>query len=211
MTYGKITIGYILVLMYNESRTKGREINMTEIEKIAYAKSFIDKLANGINPIDGTEIKPDDVVNNVRLTRCFFYVSDILRQVIENGGTSRVRHKKKSFSVSEEQLEKFNYSDTPIAISEIARRISSLPEDENMKRISYRDITKWLVSIGMLNRIISEDGKTITSPTDQGLGIGISIEERFGKNGPYTVVLYNREAQSFILDNFEAVLALKKK
>lgn len=25
---------------------------MTESEKIAYAKSFIDKLANGINPID---------------------------------------------------------------------------------------------------------------------------------------------------------------
>ena len=25
---------------------------MTELEKIAYAKSFIDKLANGINPLD---------------------------------------------------------------------------------------------------------------------------------------------------------------
>lgn len=29
---------------------------MTEIEKIAYAKSFIDKLANGINPLDDTPI-----------------------------------------------------------------------------------------------------------------------------------------------------------
>ena len=39
---------------------------MTELEKIAYAKSFIDKLANGINPLDGTPIPDDDVANNVR-------------------------------------------------------------------------------------------------------------------------------------------------
>ena len=63
---------------------------MTELEKIAYAKSFIDKLANGINPLDDTPIPDDDIANNVRLSRCFFYVSDILRQVYENGGvTSR--------------------------------------------------------------------------------------------------------------------------
>ena len=59
---------------------------MTELEKIAYAKSFIDKLANGVNPIDDSTIPDSDIVNNVRLSRCFFYVSDILRQVIENGG-----------------------------------------------------------------------------------------------------------------------------
>ena len=59
---------------------------MTELEKIEYAKSFIDKLANGINPLDDSTIKEDEVVNNVRLSRCFFFVSDILRQVIENGG-----------------------------------------------------------------------------------------------------------------------------
>ena len=39
---------------------------MTELEKIEYAKSFIDKLANGVNPIDDSLIPDDDVVNNVR-------------------------------------------------------------------------------------------------------------------------------------------------
>ena len=48
---------------------------MTELEKIAYAKSFIDKLANGINPLDDTPIPEGDIVNHVRLSRCFFYVS----------------------------------------------------------------------------------------------------------------------------------------
>ena len=51
---------------------------MTELEKIAYAKSFIDKLANGINPLDDKPIPEGDIANNVRLSRCFFYVADIL-------------------------------------------------------------------------------------------------------------------------------------
>ncbi|MBQ9769560.1 MAG: hypothetical protein IJW27_05085, partial [Clostridia bacterium] len=59
---------------------------MTELEKIEYAKTFIDKLANGINPLDDSVINEEDIVNNVRLSRCFFFVSDILRQVIDNGG-----------------------------------------------------------------------------------------------------------------------------
>lgn len=35
---------------------------MTELEKVAYAKNFIDKLANGINPIDDSAVKSDDII-----------------------------------------------------------------------------------------------------------------------------------------------------
>ncbi|MGN0610850.1 MAG: hypothetical protein ACI4JI_03610 [Ruminiclostridium sp.] len=41
---------------------------MTEIEKIRYAKSFIDKLANGINPLDDCAVAENDIVNNIRQT-----------------------------------------------------------------------------------------------------------------------------------------------
>ena len=100
---------------------------MTELEKIAYAKSFIDKLANGVNPIDDTVIPDEDVINNVRLSRCFFYVSDILRQVIENGGVSHVpkvqraekKSKKQPYFLLPEQASRFEYSDVPITATEI--------------------------------------------------------------------------------------------
>ena len=44
---------------------------MTELEKIERAKMYMDKLANGINPIDDTMAPDDDLINNVRLSRCF--------------------------------------------------------------------------------------------------------------------------------------------
>ena len=61
---------------------------MTELETLERAKMYMEKLANGINPIDGSVIPDEDIVNNVRLSRCFFYVADVLRQVIENGGVT---------------------------------------------------------------------------------------------------------------------------
>lgn len=36
---------------------------MNEVEKIEYAKSFIDKLASGINPLDETPIPEGAVIN----------------------------------------------------------------------------------------------------------------------------------------------------
>lgn len=182
---------------------------MTEIEKIEYAKSFIDKLANGINPIDDTEIKDDDVVNNVRLSRCFFYVSDILRQVIENGGIGKKKSGFVRFNLSAEQLSKFSFSEKPIPISEIAKRLNLLITDENMRKISHRDLTNWLLAIGMLFEHSAFDGKTSKRPTEQGSNIGISTEVRTGQRGEYTVTVYNKEAQSFIVDNIEAVITLK--
>ena len=99
---------------------------MTELEKIEYTKSFIDKLANGINPLDGTPVPDGELLNNVRISRCMFYVSDILRQVIENGGVKPQKKEKKApFEITSEQLERFEYSDRPIALSEISGRLSS--------------------------------------------------------------------------------------
>lgn len=52
---------------------------MTEIETLERAKMYMEKLANGINPIDDAVIPDEDIVNNVRLSRCFFFVANVLR------------------------------------------------------------------------------------------------------------------------------------
>ena len=185
---------------------------MTELEKIAYAKSFIDKLANGINPLDDAPIPDDDIANNVRLSRCFFYVSDILRQVYENGGVTKPKRTPKiPFAVSLEQLEKFEYSSEPIAVSEIAKRIYTMADNENMEKVSYRQINQWLLNIGMLYLHDFGGKKPVKRPTEEGNQIGITVETRMGRYGEYQVVLENEDAQRSILDNLESVVATEAK
>jgi hypothetical protein len=191
---------------------------MTELEKIEYAKSFIDKLANGVNPIDDSAIPDSEVVNNVRISRCFFYVSDILRHVIENGGISCVTYAKVSEKKSQkhhyyfmpEHAEHFEYSNTPITATEIINRIVSVGPQEGVKQFPKKNFTKWLVSLGLLEDV-SINGKRFKRPTESGEEIGILLEERWGQHGRYCVVLYNREAQQFIIDNIEAMLAFDGK
>ena len=185
---------------------------MTELEKIEYAKSFIDKLANGINPLDDYPIPDNDIANNVRLSRCFFYVSDILRQVIENGGTTSSKKKtKNAFNITQEQLSRFSYSETPISISEIAKKINELVDTEQMKQLSYRQLTTWLISINALTEQPTVNGKAQKRPTETGRQLGISLETRNGMSGEYQVVVYNKDAQVFILDNIGAIIALENK
>ena len=45
---------------------------MTELETMQRAKMYLDKLAQGIDPISGQEIPNDSVLNNVRLARWLF-------------------------------------------------------------------------------------------------------------------------------------------
>ena len=179
---------------------------MTELEKLEYAKTYIDQLANGINPLTGRPVADSDIVSNVRISRCLFFVSDVLRQTIENGGIHPVKSKKKKtpFSISHEQRSSFPYSDTPIPVSEIAKRINALTAQDNMRLLTPANINSWLMEIGVLTEM--PDSKSRKNPSQQGSARGITVEMRHGRAEDYPVTVYNRAAQQFILDNLDAII-----
>ena len=190
---------------------------MTELEKIAYAKYFIDKLANGINPLDNTPIPDEDIANNVRLSRCFFYVSSILQKEIDRERRKVSREKKSErlpFSITPEQLERFEYSSMPISVSAMGKKINWLVrediEEMKMEKFSYRKINYWLHAIGMIEWRAWENGKFKRFPTPEGEAIGLVLQiwENYGKR--YPVIYLSEEAQPFIIDNIEAVMAAEK-
>lgn len=181
---------------------------MTELEKMQRAKMYIDKMANGINPIDDAPAADSDMINNVRLSRCLFYVSDVLRQVIDNNGViGKVKSSKKAFFLSADSINNFSFSKTPISVSEITKRLNDLADLEVCHKLKHSAITNWLISIGALEIRELADGRNTKRPTEQGKELGISSEKRTSMNGEYVVVVYSRDAQQFILDNIEAIVA----
>lgn len=181
---------------------------MTELEKIAYAKAYVEKLANGINPVTGQVLPDGDVINNVKISRCLFYVSDLLRQVVENGGISQPKAKivKQPFQLDYEARKQFRYSESPIPISEIAKRINELIPIKNMQKLSYKFLLDWLMESNFLEIIPDVNGKMIRNPTRNGTMLGITLEHRESPRGPYSVIVYSLDAQKFILDNLDAVI-----
>ena len=178
---------------------------MTDLEVMQRAKKYMDRLAQGIDPITGNEMPEDSLLNNVRLARCFFYVSGILQQVIDNGGTVGNKQKKNSFVVTPQLLSRLAPAEHPLRISEFAGMLAAATDDPNTKRPSTTAMTDWLLSKGFMEKVPNAEGKQQRVPTEAGRRIGMYTETRQGQYGEYTAVYYSREAQRFLLDHLEEI------
>ena len=166
--------------------------------KIRVAIDWVKKLANGVNPIDGSLLPDSDIVNNVHISRCLFFVSDIL-EIASKKKSSPSKQYELEFLLSPEDAAKVNITErTGIAmfVKEINKVIP-----ENMKPLSASKVTGWLVSVGYLEEQERSDGHTYKAPTELGTSIGITSAWREGTQGQYLAISYDANAQHFILEN----------
>ena len=172
---------------------------MTEIEEIKYAKSIIESLARGVNPLNGETILDDEVINNVKISRCLFYVVDVLEKLCQGGYPKKGKKVKVPFIIKEGELDNFDYTDDGISISDIAKKINDLVGYDGRK-IKRGLIIDWLIEDGFIveNEI---NGCKYKLPTGKGNEAGIYTEERFGNSGKYEVVMYNKNAQRMIIEH----------
>lgn len=180
---------------------------MTELETMQRAKMYLDKLAQGIDPITNQDVPEDSVLNNVRLARCFFYVSGVLEQVIANGGAVGGKPKQQAFHISTEQLAQVQVSQEPVRVTQLIELISASVSDPQMRKLRTTVITDWLLEKGFMEKQTGPDGKSIRVPTQNGLMLGLSVQVRQGQYGEYQAVLYNAAAQQFVLDHLPEMLA----
>ena len=186
---------------------------MTELDKLIRAESYIRKMANGINPITDETAADDDMVNNIRVTRCLYYVSDILRQVIANNGVvekkPRGSGKKVDFYMTDEQRANLVEFDHPVFLREFVDEINRLTEANNCKKFAARWIRAYFVSIGLL---VADPELGSKYATEEGEKLGIIPELRQSKQSlrEYWVNQYSPEAQRFIIDNIDAIVEYAK-
>ena len=146
--------------------------------KLKVAIDWINKLANGMNPLDGSTLPDSDIVNNVHISRCLFYVSHVL----EDAG------KKTSSRQKQYELE--------FQLTQINKVIP-----ENMQPLAASKVTQWLVSVGYLVEQQSSNDHKYKAPTELGTSIGMTSAWRNGSQGQYLAVSYDANAQHFILEN----------
>ena len=182
---------------------------MTELEVMQRAKMYMEKLAQGIDPISDQEIPEDSVLNNVRLARCFFYVSGVLDQVIAGGGKV-ARTPQKDFFITDEERHRVNPSQEPIRITQFVDLVMNAINDPDRKKLKTTTITSWLIEKGFLSKQTDANGKTKRLPTAMGERLGLSSRLREGQYGTYQAVYYSEEAQRFVLDHLREILQVEK-
>lgn len=183
---------------------------MIDLEKVKRAKQYIEKMAYGRNPLSGESVPDTDIINNVCISRCLFYVSEVLEQVIEEQ-ESDSKNQEVNFPLPLDQLKNYVPSEEPLSISAITGRINTiaaLPEGQKVKR---EQITDWLMEIGALQGFTTAGGACVKRPTQQGIQLGITTEKRTAGGREYDVVVYDQYAQQFIADHLDAIMEFGQK
>lgn len=185
---------------------------MTELEIMKRAKQYIDALANGTDPLSGRPVQNGDVVNQVRISRCLFYVSGVLQKVIDNGGevqNKRIpRRQKALFSLTAEQTSQLKPHTAAVSASRIVSVLNGLIDAEHTQKLKARELNDWLLSAGMLTEVQNADGVKRKIPTPDGERLGIretAFTDEKGTARQFNV--YDRQAQQFVFDNVDALSA----
>lgn len=179
-----------------------------DMKKLETAIVYLQRIAEGNNPINNTPADEDSVLNNPNVIRCMFFVKEVLEEVKRNNGYIGKKSKKsEKLDFPMEVLASFSYKEDK-AISKFVEQINESVDESVYKKVNYKSITQWLKFNGFLQEEYSQEFcKNITVPTEKGSQIGIQSERRnSGKGAEYMLVIYGKQAQEYLVKNMEKIL-----
>lgn len=179
---------------------------MTDLEKIAYAKSFIDKLAKGIDPTDDSPIPAGDVAAKARIAGCFSFVSDVLSKLVNSPDTVTNLYRVPERRLTAQVLSSIECTQYPISISAFAQKIDLALRSS--KKFTAHDLTPWLMHNGYIEKLIDSRDKSFKRPTQKGIDIGIIVFQSTSQSGRVTQsIRLNMFAQQFIRDHLSEIIS----
>lgn len=173
---------------------------MDNIEKVEWAKNCIECLANGIQPFTG-EVSENSILDDPQLIRCFFFVRDVLNEVIASGSKKKT---KTEFVLTDALLDSIPIHNEKVCLTQFLNGIKEVNEGKAPK---FGSIREYLIEQGLLESRQDERGKIVRYATDKAKQHGIENEERVGSNGRYTVVVYDTAGQQYLVECIKKMYA----
>lgn len=171
-----------------------------EQSKLDVAIKYVERIADGCNPVNNTPLENDDILNNPNIIRCMYFIKDVLEEVQNNGGmVGGKTGKEPTLPFPIEILEKFSYLEDK-SITHVLNQIYEPIADMNVKKVSVTKVTAALKEDGyLLDEPNPETGKTRKVPSIKGKELGIYLVEREYNGRMYQSVTYDRNAQEYVV------------
>jgi len=168
-----------------------------DIDILKHAKGYVDKMAQGVNPLTGEPIPESELLCNPRIARCLAYVGEKLDALIAAGGTVRVpRPAKPDFVYDQDKIDAVLYEDRGISLTELLRNVVKAYGESC--RLTYRMVAPLLVDRGILVKEAADSDKLVASPA--AAAYGIWSEQAEGTRGTYMRTLYDARGQRYVVD-----------
>lgn len=167
-------------------------------------------LAQGYDPRTGDFLEKDTVLHDVEFARCFYFVSEMIEELLSNHIVIDRKRKIEEFYLTEEMKNTIKAIEDNVTISTFIEPYNRMIGELKMKKLQATKITNWLLKEGYLMVETDERGKNYRVPSISGKDLGLSSEQRSGQYGTYEIVLYSKDAQQFLVNHMEEIVAGRK-
>lgn len=177
--------------------------------KLLESKQVLEKLGHGINPIDGSAIKSDHLLNNPHIIRHLFIILNFLDSELgKSKKKTNNRKRLKKVMLLPEQLERVKLPKGLIGINEFAQAVNLVIDETVSKKLSGAAINRKLKKIGVLSEEKIDDNKTRTVVNDSSIAYGIESIESYYNGKPFKRVVFNEIGKEFLLKNIIDLMKL---
>lgn len=186
-------------------------MEVVDTKKLETAIIYLQRIAEGHNPVNNMPMDEDSVLDNPNVKRCMLFIKEVMEEVKNNGGyigrRPKARRDDNKLDYPLEKLDAFRYEEDK-TITKIVEQLNALVDTTVYKKIVYNQITDWLKENGYLETKRDDYlGKNTTVPTEDGRAIGISSEFFNNPQGrSYIRVSYDQKAQEFIVKKMDKIL-----
>jgi hypothetical protein len=176
-----------------------------EREKLAKAKEIVQKMAGGINPLNGAQIENDNVLNDPKMVRCLYFIQDVLEMAID-GRLRTSADAPADFVVTPSEIDRIQLPPGKIGVNEFAKCVNKVIDLNRSKKLTGMEINRRLKKMGALGEKVLDDGKKRTAMNERSHDFGIESEKRNFNGNDYEMILFNARGKKFLLDNLEKIL-----
>lgn len=176
--------------------------------KMQELKSKINLLLDGIDPQSKLRFESDSILSSEFNKNLLREVSELIDLLIKiNAKPSKIDNRyKEDFHIPKEIRNEIPLSESPIPVSTFTYTLNTQIDTVFVKKLRATQITSWLYQQGYLSELEHEDGKRFKVLTDTSHLIGLTSKEMMNSFGrKYPVILYNIDAQKFVIDNLDSI------
>ena len=201
---------------------------MDKLRIIQHARSYMDLLSKGIDPISGESVPEDSTLQQDRLKKCFGFVTEILDEIIINDGIVSFSHSScltsdtnsatinpmhdsipSTVNLTAQQRRQVTISSAPLLPSAFVKRINAVIDPQSSRKVSLVKINKWLLKNGYLAEtkvptVVNKSVKVITPlATTIGVMESLVVDKKTGE--AKSQIFFSQDAQEFILQNINEI------
>lgn len=180
----------------------------TEVERLENTRGIVDKLAKGINPFSGEPVQNDSLLNDARIIRSFYFISEVMNQM-KRGNYRNRGNQALPFTITPEQKAKIVFSEGSIGVNEFCRCINLCVDYNISRKLTGVELNKRLKKLEVLSEEITEAGKKRTVVNEKSPEYGFASERKSYNGTEYDKVVIDDIGKKYLLDNLETIMAVE--